>query len=74
MRRQTRPGRSRSNVVTDLGQFAAGPFYRVVEWQHHESASGRPLRLVLEPYAGARLNYLWVELKLKGEGGGQRLR
>lgn len=53
------------DVTTDLAQLGIGPYYRVVEWQYGESASGRPLRLVLEPWVGARLNYLRLELEVR---------
>ena len=52
------------HVTTDLAQLGIGPYYRAVEWQYGESASGRPLRLVLEPWVGARLNHLRLELEL----------
>ena len=56
------------DVTTDLAQLGIGPYYRAVEWQYGESASGRPLRLVLEPWVGARLNHLRLELELKRRG------
>ena len=52
------------DVTSDLAQLGIGPYYRALEWQYRESASGRPLRLVLEPWVGARLNHLRVELDL----------
>jgi hypothetical protein len=52
------------DVTSDLAQLGIGPYYRAVEWQYGESASGRPLRLVLEPWVGARVNHLRVELDL----------
>ena len=53
------------DVTTDLAQLAFGPFYRAVEWTYRESATGRPLRLVVEPYLGGRLNHLRLETKFK---------
>ena len=55
-------------ATTDLAQLGIGPYYRALEWQYGESASGRPLRLVLEPWVGARLNHLRLELELKRRG------
>jgi hypothetical protein len=54
------------DVTTDLAQLGVGPYYRAVEWQHSESASGRPLRLILEPWVGARVNHLRLELEVRG--------
>jgi hypothetical protein len=54
------------DVTTDLAQLAVAPFYRVVEWRYGETASGRPLNVILEPYAGARLNHLRVEIEIRG--------
>ncbi|HSC29288.1 MAG TPA: hypothetical protein VLD67_18575, partial [Vicinamibacterales bacterium] len=54
------------DATADLAQLAVGPYYRAVEWQYGESASGRPLRLILEPYGGARLNHLRLELEVRG--------
>jgi hypothetical protein len=54
------------DVTSDLAQIGAGPFYRVVDWTYRESADGSPRRFVLEPYAGARWNYLRIELEVRG--------
>jgi hypothetical protein len=54
------------DVTSDLAQLGMGAYYRVVEWQYGETASGRPLRLILEPLVGARLNYLRLELERRG--------
>ena len=54
------------DTTSDLAQLAASPFYRVVDWTYSESADGTPRRFFLEPYAGARLNYLRVELEIRG--------
>jgi hypothetical protein len=56
------------DVTTDLAQLGIGPYYRAVEWQYGESASGRPLRLILEPWVGARLNHLRLELEANRQG------
>ena len=34
------------DVTTDLAQLGIGPYYRAVEWQYGETASGRPRRLM----------------------------
>jgi len=54
------------DATSDLAQLFAGPFYRVVDWQYGATADGQPLRFALEPYVGARLNYLRVELDVRG--------
>ena len=54
-----------SDVTTDQAQLAVAPFYRVVDWQYGVTSSGKPLRFVLEPYGGARLNHLRVELEVR---------
>jgi hypothetical protein len=56
------------DVTSDLAQLGIGPYYRALEWQYGESASGQPLRLILEPWLGARLNYLRLEMELKRRG------
>ena len=55
-------------ATTDLAQLGIGPYYRAVEWQYAELASGQPLRLIVEPWIGARLNHLRLELELKRQG------
>ena len=54
------------DVTSDLAQLGIGPYWRALEWQYGEGASGRPLRLVLEPTVGVRLNHLRLELDLSG--------
>jgi hypothetical protein len=54
------------DTTSDLASVAASPFYRVVDWTYRESADGTPRRFFLEPYAGARWNYLRVELEIRG--------
>lgn len=54
------------DTTSDLAQLFVGPFYRVVDWQYGATAGGQPLRFALEPYVGARLNYLRVELEVRG--------
>lgn len=61
------------DVLSDMANAAVAPFYRLVEWTYRESPSGQPRRFVLEPYLGARLNYLRLELKLKPRGRFQNL-
>lgn len=52
--------------TADLASLFGGPFYRMVEWQYGETSAGQPLRFYLEPYVGARLNYLRVEVEVRG--------
>ena len=54
------------DTTSDLASLAAAPFYRVVDWTYREGADGTPRRFFLEPYAGARWNYLRVELEIRG--------
>jgi hypothetical protein len=54
------------DATSDLAQLGGGPFYRVVDWMYRKSASGKPRRFVLEPYVGARWNYLRVEVEVRG--------
>ena len=54
------------DVTTDLAQLGIGPYYRAVEWQYGETASGRPLRLIVEPTVGVRLNHLRLEFEVRG--------
>jgi hypothetical protein len=53
------------DATADLAQLGVGPYYRAVEWQYGASASGQPLRFVLEPWVGARVNHLRVELEVR---------
>ncbi len=62
------------DVTSDLAQLGIGPYWRALEWQYGEWASGRPLRLVLEPTVGVRLNHLRLELDLSGGRSGRRQR
>jgi hypothetical protein len=54
------------DATSDLASVAAAPFYRIAEWTYGEGADGQPRRFVLEPYAGARWNYLRLELDVRG--------
>lgn len=54
------------DTTSDLASVAASPFYRVVDWTYRTGADGQPRRFVLEPYVGARLNHLRVELEIRG--------
>jgi hypothetical protein len=54
------------DATADLAQLGIGPYFRALEWQYGESASGQPLRLILEPTAGIRVNHLRVELEVRG--------
>jgi hypothetical protein len=54
------------DVTTDLAQLGIGPYYRAVEWQYGETASGQPLRLIVEPTVGVRVNHLRLEFEVRG--------
>jgi hypothetical protein len=58
-----------TNTTTWIG---VGPYYRAVEWTYRESASGRPLRFVVEPTAGIRYTNLRLELDGTGPQGNGR--
>ena len=55
-------------TTSDTVQLGVAPYYRVVDWTYRESASGQPLRLVVEPEAGLRLTYLRAELDVRHGG------
>jgi hypothetical protein len=59
-------GATEIDVTTDLAQLGVGPYWRALEWHYGEAASGRPLRLVLEPTVGLRVNHLRLELEVRG--------
>jgi hypothetical protein len=55
-------------TTTDMVQLGVAPYYRVVDWTYGTTASGKPLRLVVEPEAGFRFTYLRVELDVRHGG------
>ena len=57
-----------TDVTSDTAQIAVGGFYRMLEWQWSETASGEPLQLAVEPYAGIRWSYIRAEIQLSGGG------
>lgn len=60
------------DVTNDTAWIGVAPYYRAVEWTYRESASGRPMRLVVEPLAGIRYTHLRVELDGTGPRGNGR--
>jgi hypothetical protein len=56
------------DTTSDIVQLGVGPYYRVVDWTYATTASGKPLRLIVEPEAGVRFTYLRAELELKRQG------
>lgn len=54
------------DTTSDLASLAAAPFYRVVDWTYRTGADGQPHRFILEPYAGARWNYVRAEIEIRG--------
>lgn len=55
-------------ATSDTVQLGVAPYYRVVDWAYRTSASGKPLRLIVEPEAGFRFTYLRVELDVRHGG------
>ncbi len=55
-------------TTSDTVQLGVAPYYRLVDWTYRESASGQPLRLVVEPEAGFRVTYLRAELDVRHGG------
>lgn len=53
------------DVTTDLAQLGVGPYWRALDWHYGEAASGRPLRLILEPTVGFRVNHLRLEFEVR---------
>lgn len=62
-----------ADVTTDIATLGAGVFYRALDWEFAQTSSGEPQRLILEPLAGARLNYLRGEIDTKLDAFGQRV-
>jgi len=58
----------RIKATSDMVQLGAGPYYRVVDWTYGTTASGKPLRLTVEPEAGFRFTYLRAELDVRNGG------
>jgi hypothetical protein len=54
------------DTTSDMVQLGVGPYYRVVDWTYGTTASGKPLRLIVEPEAGFRFTYLRAELDVRG--------
>lgn len=60
------------DVTNETTWIGVAPYYRAVEWTYRESASGRPMRLVVEPLAGIRYTNLRVEIDGSGPRGNGR--
>jgi len=54
-----------TKVTNDTTIIAAGVSYRVVDFEVGELVVGQPVRIGIEPYAGARWTRLRLEIKLK---------
>ncbi|MGH6897130.1 MAG: hypothetical protein ACREJ5_11380 [Geminicoccaceae bacterium] len=52
-------------TTSDTVQLGVAPYYRVVDWIYGTTASGKPLRLIVEPEAGFRFTYLRAELEIR---------
>jgi len=55
-------------TTADLVQLGVAPYYRVVDWTYRTTASGTPMRLIVEPEAGFRFTYLRAELDVRNGG------
>jgi len=55
-------------TTSDMLQLGVAPYYRVVDWTYGTTASGEPLRLIVEPEAGFRFTYLRAELDVRNGG------
>jgi hypothetical protein len=58
----------RIKATSDLVQLGVAPYYRAVDWTYGTTASGKPLRLIVEPEAGFRFTYLRAELDVQNGG------
>jgi hypothetical protein len=58
----------RIKSIADLLQLGVAPYYRVVDWIYRTTASGKPMRLIVEPEAGFRFTYLRAELDVRHGG------
>jgi hypothetical protein len=55
-------------ATSDTVQLGVAPYYRLVDWTYGTTASGEPLRLVVEPEVGFRFTYLRAELDVRNGG------
>jgi hypothetical protein len=53
------------DTTSDTVQLGVAPYYRILEWTYRTTASGKPMRLVIEPEAGFRYTYLRAELEIR---------
>ena len=60
------------DVTIESSWLGVAPYYRVVDWTYRQSASGQPLRLVVEPLAGLRSTFFRVETDGTGPRGNGR--
>jgi hypothetical protein len=54
-----------TQVTNDPAIIAAGVSYRIVDFGVGELVEGQPVRIGIEPYAGARWTHLRLEIELK---------
>lgn len=54
------------DVTSDTLHVGVAPYYRLVDWTYGHGASGKPLRLRLEPAAGIRFTHLRLEMEVRG--------
>jgi hypothetical protein len=60
------------DMTVDSSWLGVAPYYRVVDWTYRQSASGQPLRFVVEPLAGLRYTHFRVETDGTGPRGNGR--
>ena len=58
-----------SRTTNQSVMMGGGAFYRLAEWQTGEGADGNPLTIAVEPYIGARLTYMRLEIELSQGSG-----
>ena len=66
-------GSARLDATNDSGMVSIAAYYRILEHTHGQSASGKPLRVVIEPELGVRWTHMSAELKLKEAGTSRQL-
>ena len=60
------------DVTVDSSWLGLAPYYRAVDWTFRQSASGKPMRFVVEPLAGIRYTRFRVETDGTGPRGNGR--
>ena len=53
----------RIKATSDMVQLGVAPYYRAVDWTYGTTASGKQLRLIVEPEAGFRFTICAPDLR-----------